>query len=187
MSIYDDAKSNPTLVAAVAIASFAAAWAVFEGYNKISGHDRVPVNSYVLVKDLQDRYVGRAECDKVTALLNEEVAKFSNASRGLASCPSELKAWQVSQAQWKQAVESLQTNLNTTRQNCSLLNEVQRLEAQRRELQRDAQTLSSSGVNGNPNDGINRNNLVKLETTQRAMAELDLRTLEVSKRLTCQP
>lgn len=187
MGIYDDAKNNLTLVAAVAIASFAAAWAAFEGYSKLSGVDRVPANSYVLVKDLQDKYVARAECEKATSLLKDEVAKLSNAGQGLASCPSELKAWQANQDQWKKAAESLQTNFNNARQNCSLLIEVQRLEGQHRELERDARILSSSGVNGNPSDGINKNNQVKLEITQRAMAELNLRTLEVSKRLTCQP
>jgi|GEM_PF-5492338 len=187
MGIYDDTKNNLTLVAAVAIASFAAAWATFEGYNKLSGIDRVPANSYVLMKDLQEKYVARADFEKSTALLKDEVARLSSANQSSAACLTELKAWQSSQIQWKQAAESLQSQLNIARQNSSLLNEVRRLESQRRELERDARVLSSSGMNGNPNDGISKNNQVKLETTQRAMAELDLRALEASKRLTCQP
>lgn len=187
MSLYDDGKKNPALVALVAIASFISAWGGFEGYNILAKIDRVPTNSYVLIKDLQEKYVSRAEFEKISVALKEEVTKSADASQKFASCSSDLNGWQSSHAQWKSAAEMCGTNLSSARQNCSLQSEVRRIEIRRQELERDARTLSSPGTNGNPSDGISTNNRIKLETTLSAIGELDSRALEVTKRLSCQP
>jgi len=187
MSLYDDAKNNPALVALVAITSFISAWGAFEGYNKLANIDRVPTNSYVLLKDLQEKYVSRAELEKISVALKEETAKSADAIQKSSACSSDFKGWQTSHAQWKSAAELCSTQLFSARQNCSLQSEVRRIEIRRQELERDARTLSSPGINGNSSDGVSTNNRIKLDTTLRAIAELDSRALEVTKRLSCQP
>lgn len=185
MGIYDDAKANLGLVAAVAITSFGVAWGAFEGYSKVAGVDRVPANTYLLLKDLRDSYIPRADHDKVIGVLQKRLDDLRDPSAQLETCSASLQKWQTGLTQWRQATENCQATLASTSSNCSILNEVKRLERQKQSLENDAWTLSSSGVNGNPNDGISKNNQIKLENVQRAIRELETRALEVTKRLSC--
>ncbi|MFZ2855259.1 MAG: hypothetical protein WAZ34_14275 [Rhodocyclaceae bacterium] len=186
MSIYDDAKTHPSLVAAVAIASFSIAWATFEGYGKLAGIDRVPANTYILLKDLRDTHVFKAEHDKEIEILRKQLADIRESATQFELCSTALQNWKTGLAQWKQASENCQAELSGTSSNCSILREVRRLEQQKEFLERDAWTLSSSSVNGNPSDGISKNNQIKLENVQRAIHDLETRTLEITKRLSCE-
>ncbi|ADL55514.1 hypothetical protein [Gallionella capsiferriformans] len=186
MSIYDDAKTHPSLVAAVAIASFSIAWAAFEAYGKLSGIDRVSANTYVLLKDLRDTHVPRTEHDKAIEALQNQVAGTRESSTRFERCSTDLQNWKTGLGQWKQASEDCQATLAATIANCSILREVRRLEQQKEFLDRDAGTLSSSGVNGNPSDGISKNNQIKLENVQQSIHGLEARILEVTKLLSCE-
>ncbi|HXU94084.1 MAG TPA: hypothetical protein VFP33_10580 [Gallionella sp.] len=186
MSIYDDAKTHPSLVAAVAIASVGIAWASFEAYGKLAGIDRVSANTYVLLKDLRDTHVLRAEHDKEIEVLQKQLAGARESATQFELCSTSLQNWKTGLGQWKQASEDCQATLSATSNNCSILREVRRLEQQKEFLERDSWALSSSGVNGNPSDGISKNNQIKLENVQHSVRDLEARILEVTKRLSCE-
>ena len=185
MSIYDDAKSHFGLIAAVALASFASAWACFEGYGKYVGIDRVPANTYVLLKDLRDTHISRPDHDKLVSDLKKNLDDLKEPQARLESCAVTLETWKTSHGQWKQNSESCHAALAGSRTNCSLLDEVRRLERQKTLFEREMWTLSSEGVNGNPSDGISKGNQSKFEINQRAVRDLEFRALELTKHLTC--
>lgn len=186
MSIYDDAKTHPSLVAAVAIASFSIAWAAFEAYGKLAGIDWVSTNTYVLLKDLRDTHVLRTEHDEAVEVLQKQVTDARASATQFELCSTALQSWKTGLGQWKQASEDCQATLSVTTTNCSILREVRRLEQQKEFLDRDARTLSSSGVNGNPSDGVSKNNQIKLGNVQQSIRDLEARILELTKRVSCE-
>jgi hypothetical protein len=71
MGVYDDAKSNPLMIALVAISCFGSGWGMTELLMKRSGQERVTAGSYILLKDLQVQYVLRSEVQR--SILEREV------------------------------------------------------------------------------------------------------------------
>jgi hypothetical protein len=145
----------------------------------------VPANTFVLLKDLRDTHVLRTERDKEVDALRKQLSEPREPIAQLQACSTSLQSWKNGLAQWKQATENCQAALANSSSNCTILGEIRRLELQKSALERDSRILSSEGVNGNPSNGISKNNQVKLENTQRAIHDLEVRALEVAKRLTC--
>ena len=71
MGVYDDAKSNPLMIALVAISCFGSGWGMTELLMKRSGQERVTAGSYILLKDLQVQYILRSEVQR--SILEREV------------------------------------------------------------------------------------------------------------------